>query len=360
MDTLIPASCYHEASHYALEQEHLFRRTWQAVAFRRDLAIHQDFVTREVAGLPVVIQNFHGELRAFINVCSHRFNRIQTLCRGNRPLQCAYHGWTFDAQGLPCAIPKRPRFDGLTPEKLQELRLTSWRVEVCGELVFVVASEETCPLREFLGDAYATVEQMTLACGPRLDENVMEIEANWKVLVENTLESYHVSFVHANTFSRLGLAEGRFDWQGPHSSWQAPLNPSVLQRLARFEPAFASRAFQPDGYIHQLIFPNLTLASTRGTSISVQFFEPLSPSRTRFTSVVFQAKLKELDHTEELTVGAVNQSTVQFNRSVFQEDKDVCEQVQRGVVATRHVGVLSDEELRVQCFQGRYLEQVRR
>ena len=34
----------------------------------------------------VVVQNFHGELRPFHNVCSHRFSRIRTNSKGNSGL----------------------------------------------------------------------------------------------------------------------------------------------------------------------------------------------------------------------------------------------------------------------------------
>jgi phenylpropionate dioxygenase-like ring-hydroxylating dioxygenase large terminal subunit len=58
-----------------------------------------------------VLQNFKGEIRAFANICSHRFNRIQTEPRGNRPLMCAYHGWNFDESGFPRGMPRREGFD---------------------------------------------------------------------------------------------------------------------------------------------------------------------------------------------------------------------------------------------------------
>ena len=128
MNTLIPPAAYHSPEAFAAEQTKLFQRTWACVGFQRDLQKHNDFISREVGGLSVVVHNFNGELKAFHNVCSHRFNRIHTAPKGNRPLQCAYHGWIYDSAGLPSAIPKRPRFDDLTPERICGLRLASWSV----------------------------------------------------------------------------------------------------------------------------------------------------------------------------------------------------------------------------------------
>jgi phenylpropionate dioxygenase-like ring-hydroxylating dioxygenase large terminal subunit len=358
MKTVIPNASYVRADVFDAEQRMLFRRVWQCVGFVSDLTSHNDFITREVGGLSVVVQNFNGELRAFENVCSHRFNRIQTQCKGNRILQCGYHGWTFDQSGLPTGIPKRPRFDALTPMKIQELRLHSWRVECCGSLVFVCFDPDTPSLQTYLGECFDRIAQMTEACGTVIDENVILIQANWKILIENTLEAYHVGFVHPQTFGRLGVAEGQFAWQPPHSSWHTSVSSSVAQRFDRLESLTASRPFKIDGYFHQLIFPNLTIATTQGTSFSVQFFEPLSPILTRFTSVVFQTRLENTDALHATMIEVMNQSIRNFNRAVFSEDKVVCEQVQLGTAQTTHAGILSDDEMRVHEFQKHYDRQM--
>lgn len=355
MNTLIPPRSYYDGNVFAAEQKQLFSQIWQCVGFTQELASHQDFVVREIGGCSVVVQNFKGALRAFTNVCSHRFNRIQTKCRGNGSLQCAYHGWVYNEEGLPIGIPKKPRFDGLTPQRLQELALARWRVETCGRLVFVCRETSAPGLADYLGSAFSTIEAMTLASGPLIDENVMTIRANWKVLVENTLESYHVHFVHPNTFHRLNTADGVFEWQSPHSSWRTTLGEKVAARMEKPLRVFAGRPFKTEGYFHQLVFPNLTVATTYGTSFSVQFFEPVDPDTTRFTSVVFQTALPdELAESAQPTVAALNESVKTFNRSVFAEDKEICEQVQQGAHVTDQPGILSDEELRVSDFQKQY------
>ena len=355
MNTLIFPRDYWDTHIYDREQTQIFSRVWQCVGFTHELASHHDFVTRTVGGCSVVVQNFQGRLRAFSNVCSHRFNRIHTQCKGNGPLQCAYHGWLYNADGLPVGIPKKPRFDGLTPERLQELSLAAWRVEICGKLVFVCRDPQAPDLRAYLGGSYALIHEMTSACGAQIDENVMVIRANWKVLVENTLESYHVHFIHPNTFSRLNTADGIFEWQAPHSTWRTTLGGKFLSRLEKLMGVFESRPLKIEGYCHQLIFPNLTVASTQGTSFSVQFFEPVDADTTRFTSVVFQTALaRELPDSSKSTVDALNESVKAFNRAVFSEDKEICEQVQQGARVTNQAGVLSDEELRVYDFQKQY------
>ena len=256
---------------------------------------------------------------------------------------------------MPNAIPKRPRFDDLTQEKICALRLQPWRVELCGSLIFVCRDPHASSLKDFLGGCFDLVERMTEACGAQVDENEMLIRANWKILVENTLESYHVGFIHPTTFSRLSPGEGAFGWQPPHSSWESPLGQKFLARMGKIISLFDSRPLKLDGYFHQLLFPNVTIASTQGTSFSVQFFEPVAPGETRFTSFVFQTRLGEVAPGTQAAVDAMNVSVKDFNRAVFAEDKEICEQVQLGVAETGQTGILSDEELRVGFFQTQYL-----
>ena len=356
MQTLIPAAYYSDPKIFAREQVELFARNWTCIGFTHDLKKNHDFITREVGGFPVVVQNFDGVLRAYLNVCTHRFNRIQTECKGNRNLQCMYHGWIFDHSGLPSAIPKRPRFDDMSAEKIKSLQLEAWDIATCGGLVFVRKGLEGKTLREYLGDAFGSVEAMTNSLGPAIDENVISVRANWKILVENTLESYHVHFIHPTTFSRLNAGDGVFEWQSPHSSWIAPLGQKFMARMQHFMPVFESRPFTTPGYLHQLIFPHLTIATTQGTSFSIQFFEPISPSETKLSSFVFQTRLDNISEGKASVVVALNSTVKDFNRAVFSEDKDVCEQVQIGTAVTSKVGILSDEELRVHHFQQHYRE----
>ena len=98
---LIDPAEYSSGDVFGAEMKRLFTSGFQFAGMRRDLAQDKDFVTVDLPGLAIVVQNFRGELRAFRNVCSHRFSRLQWEERGNRPLACRYHGWAYDAQGCP-------------------------------------------------------------------------------------------------------------------------------------------------------------------------------------------------------------------------------------------------------------------
>ncbi len=346
---------YHDEAIFRREQK-LFEGLWAFAGVKQHLAQPDDYISAQIGRKSVFVQNFDGELRAYENVCSHRFARLRPKTRGHGPVQCPYHAWTYNRDGIPDVIPKKPRFDHLTPERRRALGLAPWQVAVCGSLIFVKAAATGPSLAEFLGDAYAPLAAMTSAFGPLLDENTMDIAANWKIVVENTLEGYHVAHVHAETFERLKFRSIELKTEGLHTAWLAELGEEFTQKSARVNQVFQHRPFQISGYRHWLVFPNLTLATTFGTSFAIQTIAPLSPGLTRFTSYVFGTQLKEeLKGVSQTISQALYDGVVAFNRKVFLEDKAVVEFVHLGAAQTRGPGILSDDELRVFRFQTDYV-----
>jgi phenylpropionate dioxygenase-like ring-hydroxylating dioxygenase large terminal subunit len=353
----IPAADYVSEEVFALENRTLFANSWQFACLRRDCANDGDFMTLKLGEIPVLVRNFEGKMRAFLNVCSHRHCEILSAARGNGMVKCPYHGWIYNAEGIPYSIPSRPRFDDLTPEVLKGLALAPFRLEACGEFLFVGPPDGE-PLREFLGEAYEELERIPVGAGAPISSDEFTFGANWKVAVENTLESYHVGFVHSESFAKLGAKGMDFKFWGKHSKWEAPLSDTVAAQSQALLPYFEPRSFPIQGYYHLFIFPNLTVASTFGTSFSVQRFVPLTAESTRLDTTVLWAPD---GGGKAISPGArthMARSIGEFNRQVFSEDKAICEAVQRGARNARQPGMLSDEESRVSAFQDAYLASV--
>jgi phenylpropionate dioxygenase-like ring-hydroxylating dioxygenase large terminal subunit len=184
----------------------------------------------------------------------------------------------------------------------------------------------------------------------------LSIKANWKVVVENTLEAYHVGFVHENNFKKVLSDESEFEFQTPHSWWRSQLRENVTRAMAPIGRMLKSRKYQPAGYVHLLVFPNITIATTLGLTFSIQHFIPLGVGETEFVSYLFSTTVGDEDQDKLSIIQAVNESAVKFNREIFEEDRVVVEQVQCGIAHAERPGLLSDEELRVYEFQKAYIE----
>ncbi|NBV82813.1 aromatic ring-hydroxylating dioxygenase subunit alpha [bacterium] len=340
----------------AKEEESIFLNTWIFAGLISNLTNNNDFVTVDFFGQSIVVQNFDGELRAFKNVCTHRFSRLQTVCRGNRALVCPYHAWRFNKDGMPQGIPQKPHFGDLDSQTLESLRLPRWEVDRCGAFVFVKHPGGNCEnLSDYLGKFKQVLESMSHGIGDEIDHFYTDLECNWKIAVENTLESYHVAPVHPETFFRLGASGNEFVFDQAHSSWNPKLNQKAIETWDRLSGNFLDMAYTIDGYFHVFIYPNLTIATTHGASFSVQKFTPVFADMTRFDSWVMGCRTSERSTTSNRAiVSAMNTSVAAFNRKVFTEDKVICKEVQLGVKNARSSGLLSDIEDRVHAFQAAY------
>lgn len=117
-------------SGYVLEREMqtLFASQYQFVALTTEFEHDRDFVCVDCHGTSIVVQNFKGTIRAFQNVCTHRFKRVQLEDRGNSSLTCRYHGWSFDREGFLAGLPNKAQFlgEGVDVKDLS-LTATRWR-----------------------------------------------------------------------------------------------------------------------------------------------------------------------------------------------------------------------------------------
>jgi len=345
---------YFDQDIFLKEQEILFRGNWQFIGFKMEVEKHSSYLCRKIGGKSVIVRNFRGMLKAFHNVCSHRSSRIHSKELGSGSFQCPYHGWTYDSEGIPSGIPSASEFEQMSDEQRKNLRLNSWMVDYCGQFIFVKERNDNKSLKSFLGKTYDFLEQISEGMNEKVDLNRYTVKANWKIVVENTLESYHARIVHPQSFGRLGTSGYDFRFDGAHSTWFSPVSEQTNKNWARVKKIYESRPFHNDGYFHHLLFPNVSIVSMYGTSFSVQHYAPITSSETLFSSYVFSTKLDELLGTDRVIFNTMNDFTVKFDRDVFYEDQTICEQVQLGMEESLSRGILSKEEERVFEFQSAY------
>lgn len=193
---------YTDENIFALERQRIFEQMWFCVARAADLAGPGAFRTVQVGGENIIVsRNRRGELKAFFNVCRHRGAALCVEEQGqvSRAFQCSYHAWTYDLDGKLIAAPnltKMPDVDRV------EYGLATIAVREWLGYVWVCLAEDPPPFTDVtqaVVDRLGDMESLehydigSLSVGRRI---VYDVQANWKLLIENFMECYHCATIH--------------------------------------------------------------------------------------------------------------------------------------------------------------------
>jgi choline monooxygenase len=192
----LPWSWYSDPTVAERERERIFRRSWQYVGHLGELQGPGSYFASQAGGVPVVITlDRDGRLRAFINVCRHRGTVVARGAERRGTLQCPYHAWTYGLDGTLRAAPRSDREDGF---ESAELGLVPASIGTWGPFVLVNPDAGAPPLADALGDLPEVVAAHGLDVEQlRWHRRVeYELNANWKIAVENYLECYHCQLNH--------------------------------------------------------------------------------------------------------------------------------------------------------------------
>ncbi|HEY2891789.1 MAG TPA: aromatic ring-hydroxylating dioxygenase subunit alpha [Dongiaceae bacterium] len=197
----LPRGFYHDPDFLALERERLFRRGWNCVGRREEIAKPGDYMAIRLCEEPIVLTHGEdGQIRALSNVCRHR-GTVMASGKGNRRrIVCPYHHWSYDTKGKLIAAPRmepRPDFDQANC-RLPEFTCVEWQ-----GFLFVSLAADPAPLLPALAGLEAMIQPYHLeqTALRHISEEVWPV--NWKFLIENYMEGYHLSALHLKTLHNV-------------------------------------------------------------------------------------------------------------------------------------------------------------
>ncbi|WP_102348906.1 aromatic ring-hydroxylating oxygenase subunit alpha [Bacillus sp. Marseille-P3661] len=183
------------------EFEKIFNKCWIYVGHVSEVKKPNDFVTREVAGRPVIFaRDMTGKVNAFLNTCSHRG---ATVCRehkgSSKTFRCFYHAWTFTNDGKLNSLPGEDAYGPNFSKDHMGLRHVP-RLEEYRGFYFVNFDKNAESLYDYLAGAkeYLDLIADTAPTEMEIIQGTQEYDmrANWKLLVENSFDDYHVVPTH--------------------------------------------------------------------------------------------------------------------------------------------------------------------
>jgi p-cumate 2,3-dioxygenase alpha subunit len=193
---------------WALERDRIFDHCWLYIGHSSEIDEPGDFVRRQISGRPLVlIRGRDGTVRALVNSCTHRGARVCRQDAGNaKSFQCFYHAWTFNTQGNLVGVPDREGYaEGVDLGALalrQAPRLESYR-----DFWFVAFDPGIEPLVDYLAGATEYIDLVADQArdGMRIlpGTHKYACNANWKLMVENSVDGYHGAPLHHTYFAFL-------------------------------------------------------------------------------------------------------------------------------------------------------------
>lgn len=288
-----------------------------------------DHAERVTFGVPLfAVRDRDGRARVFRNSCRHRGTALVEGPGCSHALVCRYHGWTYRLDGSLSHVPHPEAFPDLDMSARGLVEVDSREVD--GLIIIGALSPPTDPQR-----ADAAMAALTdgspwrdkLLPADRLFTVRPALRAmNWKVLVEQFLEGYHIRTTHKETFYPIQYDDlNVVEAFGPNTRITFPYQ--NIERL-RERPESTWNVGHRVTYVYHL-FPNVMVA-TFPNQVLVITIDPIDIDHTTVTiyAMVTPHVAERVSANPEDATGARN-----LLNAGGVEDNEMSEGVQRGLQA---------------------------
>lgn len=306
----LPGRAYLDPAVFAAEADAVLRAGWLPVARESDVAAPGDYRSVDLLDTPLVVtRDPEGEIRVLSRVCRHRGMPVVEGSGNAKALTCPYHLWRYRLDGSLAAAPAMERsqtFDAAACG-LPRIASTRW-----GGWIFANLDGRAAPLApklEPLAERIAYAQPETL-----VTVGVVEFDSpwNWKVMVENFLESYHHIGPHAATLQQTNPGLGTYEGTG-----------GDLFTILENPPAEGH-----DPFVVAAIFPLTLMFFSQGEAPVGVWYELSQLQSAAFRLRVHLLAPPALAASPEFAAAFREQVT-----AIHMEDIPACEGVQRGVAS---------------------------
>lgn len=329
LEQTLPRASYLDVAEFKREYVAIFESAWMCVGRSDSLAAPGDYLAIRLQDQSLlVVKADNGELGAFYNVCRHRGTELVPLKDSgpvngqfSRSIVCPYHAWSYHLDGRLRGTPHLAiDTDGVT---LHTIPLAEW-----GGFIFIcLAPNATESLAQALGDGTARLQRYPLT-DLRVGHTITyDVEANWKVIVENYNECYHCGPVHPElcqivpAFRQGGGTGLNWDDGVPHREGANTFTTSGTTTRVPFPGLSETEKTHHKG---ELFYPNLMLSLSMD-HVAAFYLWPQSAGHTRI-------QCDFLFHLDEISKPDFDGSdAIEFWDVVNKQDWGICESVQRGM-----------------------------
>ena len=313
----LPSKSYTDQEFWEKECDTVLSEGWLFVGFVHEFLKSGDAIPSFIAGKPILlVKNNNKDITAFHNVCSHRCLKLVDEKKNvGKIIRCPYHSWTYNLEGKLIAAPHIGGINKHKPKgfKFLEHGLKPIRIHIWHDWIFINLNGKAKKFEEYAKPLIKKFEDVNfnkLKYAATLDFG--KINTNWKFLIENFIEPYHVQFVHKTTTNQplkdhYTIVDGICYGSGVDVKKEDNKNSSALSVSSKYLS----------------LFPNFIIGTYYPNQIGVYLNVPISPGITSQKRIIYTTDGKEM--TKEET-----DITKKIWWSVHKEDHAICERLQEG------------------------------
>jgi len=179
------------------EWEGMWTKVWLLLGRESEMPNPGDWQMEPVGREEVLmVRQKDGGVKAFYNVCQHRANPLVDEPKGHvlRRFVCKYHSWAFLPDGTLNFAPDKDDFPEGNP--CENVRLQELKCETFAGFIWVNMDPDCVTLKEYLGPIWDEWEKREVHTWKRTMAHSAWFPCNWKIVIDNFNESYHVPTVH--------------------------------------------------------------------------------------------------------------------------------------------------------------------
>jgi carnitine monooxygenase subunit len=279
----LPARYFYDDEIFKAERERIFYPGWHCIGHVNELSDPGQFLTFDIFDQSIVaLRGDDGVIRSFYNVCQHRGNRLLEDRRGKlgSVIRCGYHSWCYSRDGH---LKSAPRSERLPDFDRRDYGLKPVRSEILGSFVFVNFDPEAAPLGEMAPGAERMINQYLPDIGAMklIEETDVVVPANWKVIMDNSIEGYHFARsgpVHKHLAALIEFKNYKLEAQG---KWWTYIGPPKAGVGSAYGAPLDGATWQTDWFFNIGIWPNTTFYCFPFSDICGTFIMiPLAPEKS--------------------------------------------------------------------------------
>jgi glycine betaine catabolism A len=339
----LPGRYYTSDAIFLEERDRIFSSRWLCVGRSEQIPNPGDYFLAQV-GIEsiIIVRNNSGEVRAFYNVCRHRGTRLCQQPQGtfDHIISCPYHAWSYDLDGNLNAAPLMNEVDDFCKEDypLHPIALEKWE-----GFFFINLAPNPEPFATAFAPLIGKFTQWHLPKLKVAQSIEYNVQANWKLILQNYSECYHCPLVHPKIAKLSPYRSGENDlFSGPFLGGFMKLNDDVNSLTMSGKqcglplPEVSGEDLKRVYYYS--IFPNLML-SLHPDYVMVHILWPQSSHQTRIVCQwLFQPDTLAQPNFDPSDAVALWDLT---NR----QDWEICELTQLGVSSRSYTpGLYSSQE----------------